>query len=104
MIFIQLASGLILVSQLGKWYMARPLENIAFVYIAYGVATSLATILRITLQFPESDYWVIQSIIAATCFYLIGLQMSQVRPVSLGPTTRSGVQGGPPEPRTNASK
>ncbi len=81
-IFVQLASGLILVSMLGKWYMARPIANIAFAYIAFSISTSLVIMLRLILQFPWADFWVIISVIEAVSFYLVGLSMSQVRPMS----------------------
>ncbi|MGI0080266.1 MAG: hypothetical protein ACRECH_11640 [Nitrososphaerales archaeon] len=79
-IFVQLSSGLILVSLLGKWYMARPIAYIAFAYVGYSVLTSLATMTRIVLNFSFADYWVIISVLSATSFYFVGFFMSQVRP------------------------
>jgi hypothetical protein len=80
-IFVQLSSGLILVSLLGKWYMARPIAYIAFAYVGYSVLTSLTTITRIILNFSLADYWVIISVLSAASFYLVGLFLSQVRPL-----------------------
>lgn len=81
-IFVQLASGLILVSLLGKWYMAKPIANIAFAYIGFGIATSLVIMLTYILPFPPADFWVVISLIEAVTFYVVGLSMSQVRPIS----------------------
>jgi hypothetical protein len=82
LVFLQLVGGLILLTSLGKWYMAKPLVNIAFGYIFYAVATSLLTIIRnaFTAQFPEADYWAVVSFIGATSFYFVGMQMTQVKP------------------------
>jgi hypothetical protein len=86
-IFVQLSSALILVSSLGKWYLAKPIANIAFAYIAYSVATSLTSIIQIVLQSPLAYYWVVISVISAASFYIVGLQMSQVRPMSVALST-----------------
>lgn len=93
-IFVQLGSALILVSYLGKWYLARPIANIAFAYIGYSIATSLTTIIQIILQFPLADYWIVISVISAASFYTVGLQMSQVRPMSLALSTVAKTPGG----------
>jgi hypothetical protein len=79
-VFVQLASGLILVSLLGRWYMAKPLGNIAFAYIGYSIATALATMLSFTLGYSQADFWVIISILSAVSSYYVGLEMTQVRP------------------------
>jgi len=94
LIFAQLASGLILVSSLGKWYMAKPLRNIAFGYVAYSVAASTTSIINLSVPvlFPAVDFWVVVSFFSATILYFIGFQMTQVRPKPLA--TPPGVEGG----------
>jgi hypothetical protein len=93
-VFVQLASGLILVSLLGRWYLARPLGNIAFAYIGYSIATALATMLSFTLVYSQADFWVIISILSAVSSFYVGLEMTQVRPKT--PTVRTMQPYGPP--------
>ncbi len=80
-VFIQLASGLILVSLLGRWYMAKPISYIAFAYVAYSIGQSILTIVALTSYVPPADFWVIVAFITATSFYVVGLAMTQARPL-----------------------
>jgi hypothetical protein len=80
-ICVQLACGLVLVSLLGKWYMARPIAYIAFAYIGYSVLTSVVTMAQIIGRLSAANYWVIISVISAVSFYIVGLAMSQAKPM-----------------------
>ncbi len=81
-IFLQLGSGLVLVSLLGKWYVARRLTFIAFGYLGFSIITPIVIMMQLaTHSFSLADGWLILSVAAALTNYIVGLTMSQVRPM-----------------------
>jgi hypothetical protein len=83
LIFVQLASALILVSLLRDWYVTRPISIIAFGFIGYSVFAPIFTIVQFLTGIPPSVYWASVSLIGGSCLYVVGLGMSQVRPANL---------------------
>lgn len=81
-IFIQLSSGLVLVSLLGRWYVARQISYIAFGYLGFSIVTPIVMIMRVAISsFSPADGWLVLFIVAAVTNYVVGLAMSQVRPM-----------------------
>ena len=83
LIFVQLASALILVSLLRDWYITRPISIIAFGFIGYSVFAPLFTIVQFLTGISLPVYWASVSLIGGSCLYVVGLGMSQVRPANL---------------------
>jgi hypothetical protein len=84
-IFVQLSCGLIVVSLLGRWYLAGPIKLISSGYIVFSIAIAVTSILQITLNLSPADFWVGISIIESVSFFVIGLGMSQALPKSFRP-------------------
>jgi len=83
LIFVQLASALILVSLLRDWYITRPISIIAFGFIGYSVFAPVFTIVQFLAGISLPVYWASVSLIGGSCLYVVGLGMSQVRPANL---------------------
>jgi len=90
-ICLQLTSSLVVISNLGKWYLARPIAYISFGYILFSILTSIVTMIQIVGHFSEADYWVVISIVQASTLFVVGLAMSQVRPMTRDSSLREGV-------------
>ena len=81
-IFVQLACGLVLVSQLGRWYIARQLAYVTFAYLSFSVVVPIVMMLGLAYSsFSFADGWLTLFIVAAVTNYIVGLAMTQIRPM-----------------------
>jgi hypothetical protein len=81
-IFLQLACGLVLVSLLGKWYMAKQLAYITFAYLSFSIMTPVVIMIGLAFSsFSSAEGWLTLFIVAAVTNYIVGLAMTQVRPM-----------------------
>ncbi len=79
--FLQLASALVLISLLGGWYITRPLAGIAFGYLSFNIAVSIVIIVNLPTSYPNPGLWLTLFLIAGITNYIVGMSMSQVRPM-----------------------
>ena len=86
--FVQLASAILLLRLLGKWYAARNLVMLALAYVFYSamipVATSLVAFLLVQSANFETAFFFIR-LSANFALYLVCLAMTQVKPRITGP-------------------
>ena len=86
--FIQLASAILLLRFLGRWYAARSLAILAFAYVFYSalipVVTSLLALLLVqSASFDTAFFFIRLSVNVA--LYLVCLAMTQLKPRTTGP-------------------
>ncbi len=86
--FLQLASAILLLRFLGRWYAAKSLVVLAFAYVFYSalipLVTSLVAFLLVqSANFDTAFFFIRLSVNIA--LYLVCLAMTQVRPRVAGP-------------------
>jgi len=86
--FIQLASAILLLRFLGRWYAARSLAILAFAYVFYSaliplVTSLLALMLVQSASFDTAFFFIRLSVNVA--LYLVCLAMTQLKPRTAGP-------------------
>jgi hypothetical protein len=86
--FIQLASAILLLRFLGRWYAAKSLAILAFVYVFYSaliplVTSPIALLLVQSASFDTAFLFIRLSV--NTALYLVCLAMTQLKPRTTGP-------------------
>ena len=86
--FVQLASAILLLRFLGRWYAAKSLMVLAFAYVFYSalipLVTSLVAFLLVQSANFDTAFFFIR-LSANLALYLVCLAMTQVRPRVSGP-------------------
>jgi len=86
--FVQLASAILLLRFLGRWYAAKNLMVLAFAYVFYSALIPLVTSIIAFLVVQSANFDTAFFIIGLTtnlALYLVCLAMTQVRPRASGP-------------------
>ncbi len=86
--FLQLASAILLLRFLGRWYAAKSLAILAFAYVFYSALIPLMTSLLAFLLVQSANFDTAFFFIRLTvnfALYLVCLAMTQVRPRVAGP-------------------
>ncbi len=86
--FLQLASAILLLRFLGRWYAAKSLAILAFAYVFYSALIPLMTSLLAFLLVQSANFDTAFFFIRVTvnfALYLVCLAMTQVRPRVTGP-------------------
>jgi hypothetical protein len=86
--FVQLASAILLLRFLGRWYAAKSLAVLAFAYVFYSaliplVTSLLALLLVQSASFDTAFFFIRLSVNVA--LYLVCLAMTQLKPRTTGP-------------------
>ncbi len=86
--FLQLASAILLLRFLGRWYAAKSLALLAFAYVFYSALIPLMTSLLAFLLVKSTNFdtaFFFIRLSANLSLYLVCLAMTQVRPRVIGP-------------------
>lgn len=86
--FLQLASAILLLRFLGRWYAAKSLTILAFAYVFYSALIPLMTSLLAFLLVQSTNFdtaFFFIRLIANLALYLVCLAMTQVKPRVSGP-------------------
>jgi hypothetical protein len=86
--FIQLASAILLIRFLGRWYAAKSLAFLAFAYVFYSALIPLVTSLLAFVLVQSANYDIAFLIIRLgvnAALYLVCLAMTQLKPRTTGP-------------------
>jgi hypothetical protein len=86
--FLELASDILLLRFLGRWYVAKSLTILAFAYVFYSALIPLMTSLLAFLLVQSANFdtaFFFTRLTANLALYLVCLAMTQVKPRVSGP-------------------
>ena len=86
--FLQLASAILLLRFLGRWYAAKSLTILAFAYVFYSALIPLVTSLLAFMLVQSANFdtaFLVIRVAVNIALYLVCLAMTQVKPRVTGP-------------------
>ncbi len=80
LLFLQLASAILLLVLLGDWYVARPLRLVSFGYVAFSASAAFAALFARYLGLTGETLSMVSGIPLVVPLYVVGLGLSLMKP------------------------